>query len=155
MCKEIIREGEYATSTGELRKRKVMISQPMKGIPEDEIIATRKRIMQELIDKDYEIIDSYFVDEFAELNTEDSEFYQNVPVYFLSKSLEKMSACDAVYFAKGFENARGCMIEHEVASKYGYRLIYEDYPFCCCTDHHFCAGLPIGKEINEYGDGNE
>ena len=32
-----------------------------------------------------------------------------------------MSECDTVYFCKGWENARGCKIEHEVAKSYGYK----------------------------------
>ena len=36
-----------------------------------------------------------------------------------------MSLCHKVYFAKGWENARGCKIEHEVALAYGLEIIYE------------------------------
>jgi hypothetical protein len=36
-----------------------------------------------------------------------------------------MSECTTVYFAKGWENARGCKIEHEVALQYGMEIIYE------------------------------
>ena len=32
-----------------------------------------------------------------------------------------MSKCNAVYFCKGWENARGCRIEHETAKAYGFR----------------------------------
>lgn len=49
-----------------------------------------------------------------------------IPVRFLAKSLEKMSLCDAVYFCKGWEQARGCRIEHEVAVAYGLDVIYEE-----------------------------
>jgi hypothetical protein len=48
-----------------------------------------------------------------------------VPIYYLAKALEKMSHCHIVYFAKGWENARGCKIEHEVALQYGLSIIYE------------------------------
>lgn len=36
-------------------------------------------------------------------------------LYYLSQSLLRMGACDVVYFRKGWENARGCKIEHEVS----------------------------------------
>jgi hypothetical protein len=44
----------------------------------------------------------------------------------LAKSLEKMAHCNVVYFAKGWENARGCKIEHEVALQYGLDILYEE-----------------------------
>lgn len=52
--------------------------------------------------------------------------YLNKPLYYLSQSLLRMSACDVVYFCKGWENARGCKIEHEVAKAYGLEIIYEE-----------------------------
>jgi hypothetical protein len=36
-----------------------------------------------------------------------------------------MSKCDAVYFCNGWENARGCKIEHDIAIAYGLLTIYE------------------------------
>ena len=42
-----------------------------------------------------------------------------IPLCFLAKSLENMSLCHAAYFCKGWENARGCRIEHDAAVAYG------------------------------------
>ena len=56
----------------------------------------------------------------------EAEGVVQIPVRFLAKSLEKMSLCDAVYFCKGWEQARGCRIEHEVAVAYGLNVIYEE-----------------------------
>ena len=36
-----------------------------------------------------------------------------------------MSLCDAAYFCKGWENARGCRLEHDAAVAYGLEIIYE------------------------------
>jgi hypothetical protein len=36
-----------------------------------------------------------------------------------------MSLCNVAYFAKGWEKARGCKIEHEIALKYGIEIIEE------------------------------
>lgn len=49
-----------------------------------------------------------------------------IPLCFLAKSLENMSLCHAAYFCKGWENARGCTIEHEAAVAYGLDIIYEE-----------------------------
>lgn len=40
------------------------------------------------------------------------------------KSNEEIEA-DVVYFAKGWENARGCRIEHTVAKEYGLKIMEE------------------------------
>ena len=41
------------------------------------------------------------------------------PLWYLGKSLELLSTADIAYFAKGWEEARGCRIEHECAEEYG------------------------------------
>ena len=37
---------------------------------------------------------------------------------YLAKSIELLDQADMVYFAKGWESARGCKIEHLVAHEY-------------------------------------
>ena len=49
----------------------------------------------------------------------------NKGIYFLAKSLEKMSECTAVYFCRGARAARGCRIERAVAEAYGLTCIDE------------------------------
>lgn len=49
-----------------------------------------------------------------------------VPLCFLAKSLENMSLCHAAYFCKGWEDARGCKIEHDAATAYGLEVLYEE-----------------------------
>lgn len=49
-----------------------------------------------------------------------------VPLCYLAKSLENMSKCHVAYFCKGWENARGCRIEHDAAVAYGLEVLYED-----------------------------
>lgn len=49
-----------------------------------------------------------------------------IPLCYLAKSLENMSLCHAAYFCKGWENARGCRIEHDAAVAYGLEVLYED-----------------------------
>ena len=44
---------------------------------------------------------------------------EDVAIYMLSQSIRYIGKVDAVVFMQGWENARGCKIEHEVALKYG------------------------------------
>jgi hypothetical protein len=105
---------------------KVMISQPMKGLTEKQIVETQNRFLDFAKKENMEVMNTYFKDEwFAKIELNHIGVVQ-VPVYYLAKSLEKMAYCNAVYFAKGWESARGCQIEHEVALQYGLNILYEE-----------------------------
>jgi hypothetical protein len=105
---------------------KAMLSQPMAGKTNEEIIATRERAIAVLKERGYEIINTLFTDEWYSQEAMKKRGVENIPLCFLAKSLENMSLCHAAYFCKGWENARGCKIEHEVAKAYGMTIIYED-----------------------------
>ena len=105
---------------------KAMLSQPMAGKTNEEIIATRERAIAVLKERGYEIINTLFTDEWYSQEAMKKRGVENIPLCFLAKSLENMSLCQAAYFCKGWENARGCKIEHEVAKAYGMTIIYED-----------------------------
>ena len=53
----------------------------------------------------------------------------NIPKCFIAKSIENMSLCHIAYFAKGWENARWCRIEHEFAKAYGMEILYEEVEY--------------------------
>lgn len=105
---------------------KAMLSQPMAGKTEKEIIATRERAIAVLKERGYEIINTLFTDEWYSQEAMMERGVENIPLCFLAKSLENMSLCHAAYFCKGWENARGCKLEHEAAKAYGMTIIYED-----------------------------
>jgi len=105
---------------------KAMLSQPMAGKTEEEIIATRERAIAVLKERGYEIINTLFTDEWYSKESMKERGVENIPLCFLSKSLENMSLCHAAYFCRGWENARGCRLEHEAAKAYGMTIIYED-----------------------------
>ncbi len=90
---------------------KVMISQPMKGKSEEQIRNEREELVRKLQEKGYEIVDTIFAEETPK-NCDEALFY-------LSKSIEAIGKVDGVVFMAGWEYARGCTIEHEVAMKYG------------------------------------
>lgn len=95
---------------------KVFISQPMKDKTNQEIEQERKEIIEkaEKCFGEIEVIDSFFKD----------APHDAKPLWFLGKSLELLSDADVVVFAKNWENARGCKIEHECAIQYGIKVIY-------------------------------
>ena len=104
---------------------KAMLSQPMAGKTEQEIIETRERAISALTKKGYEIVNTLFTDEWSSKEAMEARGVVQIPLCFLAKSLENMSLCHAAYFCKGWEKARGCRIEHEAAKAYGLTIIYE------------------------------
>lgn len=105
---------------------KAMLSQPMAGKTEAEIAATRERAIQYLESHGYEVVNTLFTDEWYSQENMKARGVVQIPLCFLAKSLENMSLCHAAFFCKGWENARGCRIEHDAAKAYGLTVIYED-----------------------------
>lgn len=96
--------------------KKLFISQPMKGKSDEEILRERKNAIksaEELLGEPVELIDSFF----------QSAPVDARPLWFLGKSLELLSTADIAFFAKGWEDARGCKIEHTCAVEYGITTI--------------------------------
>jgi hypothetical protein len=89
---------------------KIMISQPMKGKTNEQIREERAELVEKLKVEGHEVIDTVF-DDFPEGKA--------TPVHYLAKSIEFIANVDGVVFMPGWENARGCKIEHQIAKEYG------------------------------------
>jgi len=91
--------------------KKLFISQPMRGKSDEEILKEREHAIQkakELIGEEVEVLDTFFDD-----------FDSNAkPLEYLARSIEYLSKADVAYFAQGWQEARGCRIEHECAVEY-------------------------------------
>lgn len=101
---------------------KVFISQPMEGLTDDEVLKTRneaKLYLEILVGEPLEIIDS-FIDE-NPINIKDD----SIGIWYLGKSIELLAQADMAYFCDGWDKARGCKIEHEIAKQYGLKIIKE------------------------------
>ena len=105
---------------------KAMLSQPMAGKSEEEIKTTREKAIEVLKDKEYEVVNTLFTDEWYSSDKMKERGVVQIPLCFLAKSLENMSLCHAAYFCKGWEQARGCRIEHDAAVAYGLTIFYEE-----------------------------
>ena len=103
---------EYTDSEEKKPSFKIFISQPMKNRTAEEIMQERNKIMAKWTNASVEFIDSFSRE--PGKNSTDS----------LGKSISLMSDADLVVFAPGWENTRGCRIEHEVAKKYGIQIAY-------------------------------
>ena len=90
---------------------KVMISQPMRGKTNEQIKQEREELVRQLEEQGYEVVDTVF----AEETPKDCD----TALFYLSKSIEAIGKVDGLVFMNGWENARGCRIEHQVAINYG------------------------------------
>lgn len=101
--------------------KKLFISQPMRGIHQDEILKVREEIRiraEERIGEKIELVDSFLSDYPSEIN-------KHVPMWYLGKSIQLLSQADIVYFGGDWKNARGCKIENAIAVAYGLEVIEE------------------------------
>ena len=103
-----------------------MISQPMAGKTDAEIVDAREKAVAELEGLGSEVVNTLVTDGWYGDAAREKRGVVQVPLCFLAKSLENMSLCHAAYFAEGWEAARGCRIEHEAAVAYGLEALYED-----------------------------
>lgn len=98
--------------------KKLFISQPMRGKTEEEILAVKEKAIksaEKQVGEPVEVIDSFF---------------QSVPVgvkplWYIGESIKLLAEADVAYFAKGWDEARGCKIEHTCAVEYGIDRIEE------------------------------
>ena len=91
---------------------KCFISQPMKNKTIEQIKNEREEVIEFLHRNDMNEIPSIIE------NSKD-------PIYCLGESIKLLSNADCAYFMKGWNEARGCIIEHEVCKRYGIHIIME------------------------------
>ncbi len=105
----------------ERKMKKAMISQPTGNLSKEEILENKDRAVKLLNYNGYKVINTYYND------FESNGIGVEKPiVWYLGKSIMAMADVEAVYFLKGWENARGCKIEHEVAKQYGIKIFHEE-----------------------------
>lgn len=101
-----------------MKKVKVFISQPMRGKSESQIMAERETAIQQVKSHfagagtfyDVQILDTYFGNQYG--------YGDAPPLYYLGKSILLLSEADFAYFAPGWEEARGCVIERMCCEMY-------------------------------------
>ena len=95
---------------------KVMICQPMNGKSEEQIRQERDELINKIQEEGDTYIDTIFQNEVPE--------GYDIPIYYLAKSIETIAYADKIIFMDGWDKARGCLIEHEVATSYDKIISY-------------------------------
>ena len=89
----------------------IFISQPMGGRSDDEINAERRRVIEIARQKfgEVDVLETFF-----------SNFGPAAkPLDYLARSIEFLAKADVAIFAPGWQDSRGCRIEHQCALEYG------------------------------------
>lgn len=108
-----------------MAKMNVFISQPMAGKENGQIEYEREELVKDLkkcFGEDINILDTIF------------HFTEDVPsLVYLGRSIEALSKADVAVFMDGWENARGCRIEHQVAKDYDIPTLELNRAWYPCT----------------------
>lgn len=97
--------------------KRLFISQPMRGKTDEEILAAREKAIaaaKHHLGEDVEVIDSFF---------QSVPEVENRPLWCLGESLKLLATADVAYFAKDWDQYRGCRIENTCAIEYGIDVI--------------------------------
>lgn len=94
---------------------KVMISIPMNGIDDNIVKNQISDIKKDFAKLHIDCVDSFLTEEPINVNHEG--------VYYLSRSLDILSQCDAMFFHKDWQKARGCRIERQICKEYGIKIL--------------------------------
>ena len=100
---------------------KVMISQPMNGIPDSEVRRIQNELKKRFAKYHIEVVDSFLTEE-VDTNL------RNKGVFYLGRTIQKfLSDVDAVYFVNGWQRARGCKIERQICEEYGIMILDDSF----------------------------
>lgn len=103
------------------KNMKVMISQPMNGVPDSEVRRIQNELKERFAKYHIEVVDSFLTEE-ADINL------RNKGVFYLGRTIQKfLSDVDAVYFVNGWQRARGCKIERQICEEYGIMILDDSF----------------------------
>lgn len=100
---------------------KVMISQPMNGIPDSEVRRIQNELKERFAKYHIEVVDSFLTEEV-------DKNLRNKGVFYLGITIQKfLSDVDAVYFVNGWQRARGCKIERQICEEYDIMILDDSF----------------------------
>lgn len=99
----------------------ILISQPMAGVPDEELRKRFTKLKEQFAKMHINVINNIWEDDIPE-----GKYYCE-PLFYLSQSIDAIGKVDAVYFAEGWQEARGCRVEHLICREYGIKCLYPDF----------------------------
>lgn len=107
--------------------KKVFISVGMSGRNTLDVIRDIKRatewLTKSVLDQNFDpIFDSDYIVTNFDCKTPEGT---NRRLWCLGEAIKKLGECDICYFVKGWQNHKGCIIEHQICELYGIKIIEE------------------------------
>lgn len=106
-----------------VQKKKVFISLPMQGYSLADIRKKQLKIFSMLNPEKYELIETAVV---IDPDLEKTMSKDEIRIWCLGRSIQKMTFADLVIMAPGWSEANGCCVEREVAWRYGKNILNLD-----------------------------
>lgn len=101
--------------------KRAMLSQPMAGKTDEEIVAIREKAVKALEAAGFEIVNTLFTDEWYSNDSMKQRGVVQIPLCFLAKSLENMSLCHAAYFCKAGKMPEGAVLSMRPQKRMAWR----------------------------------
>jgi hypothetical protein len=102
---------------------KVFISQPMSGLPDEEIASKRDKAIEEIKelfkDNNIEIVSTTYARDGEILPKEADR------LWWLGRAIQMLEGVDVIYICNGWENSHGCKVEKCVADEYNIPIYYQ------------------------------
>ena len=120
LCKKMSRE-EYETckrdNCDEIEYRELlMLSYPMKGKSREEVEKIRDEMIDVIFDK---LGDTYII-----MDTIIKDIDSKTELECFAESVYHLSQSETLLMGEGWEESRGCKLEHDIAKAYGLKIIY-------------------------------
>ena len=113
---------------------KVMISQPMNGVPDSEVRKNQDDLKKKFAKYNIDVVDTVL----PGIDTE----IKNPRLFYLGRTIQNfLSDVDAVYFCTGWKRAKGCRIERHICEEYGIPILDDSF-------------FKINERILDYSDQN-
>lgn len=101
---------------------RVLISQPMANKTDAEVLENWNKLKLQFDKLHIDVLNNIFDDKPQECNS-----YYTPQLFYLARSINLIGQVDAVYFAEGWKDARGCLIERQICEKYGVKILEKDF----------------------------
>jgi hypothetical protein len=88
----------------------------MRGKSDEQILEAREKavaLCKKYLGDEIEVIDSFK----QGVSVDDN------PLWYLGESIKLLSQADYAFFCEGWDDSRGCIIEHDCAEKYGIHIV--------------------------------
>lgn len=99
---------------------RIYISIPITGHDPEEQKAKAERFAKDIDAIGHDPFNPFSIPEATSHVSEQAKY-----AHFMGEDIKELLMCDAAYFSRGWEQSKGCRLEHAAAEIYGLKIFYE------------------------------